>query len=263
MLVRQQTASHNPLLSSSSDNASSTPPLRLLPSSTSSPSHPPLNNRRKLLNQLFRCLAWTDTHMLLELTRCTAGVNLSFHRFLVWCMNVSVQMCEEWSILKVRECLSVLRCICLRPRGAVIVTYWPLNALCFPFVAPQTPGRRRVQVSGCCSAVPGCTGGSYKGFFFFFFWWGGRRERNLYASSFLDKLFIDEQFTLHQNVSTLHENETKMGWNDILAAGFLTGFQRKNVGQKVKNSKKKQIENRLNSSCVNINLSALLKCVIK
>lgn len=43
---------------------------------------------------------------------------------------------------------------------------WPLNALCFPFVAPQTPGRRRVQVSGCCSAVPGRTGGSYKGLFF-------------------------------------------------------------------------------------------------
>lgn len=47
---------------------------------------------------------------------------------------------------------------------------WPLNALCFPFVAPPTPGRRRVQVSGCCSAVPGRTGGSYKGFFF---GWGG------------------------------------------------------------------------------------------
>lgn len=189
MLVRQQTASHNPLLSSSSDNASSTPPLRLLPSSTSSPSHPPLNNRRKLLNQLFRCLAWTDTHMLLELTRCTAGVNLSFHRFLVWCMNVSVQMCEEWSILKVRECLSVLRCICLRPRGAVIVTYWPLNALCFPFVALQTPGRRRVQVSGCCSAVPWCTGGSYKGFFFFFFG-GEEREKSL--------CFIFSGQTLHR-----------------------------------------------------------------
>lgn len=166
MLVRQQTASHNPLLSSSSDNASSTPPLRLLSSSTSSPSRPPPNNLRKLLNQLFRCLTCTEAHMLLELTQCTAGVNLSPHRFLVWCANVSARMCEEWSILKVRECLSVLWCICLRPRSAVIVTYWPLNASCFPFVTPQTPGRRRVQVSGCCSAVPGCTGGSYKGFFF-------------------------------------------------------------------------------------------------
>lgn len=138
MLVRQQTASHNPLLSSSSDNASSTPPRRLLSSSPSSPSRPPPNNPRKLLNQLFPSPRINrNTHMLLELTRCTAGVNLSPHRFLVWCADVCARMCEEWSILKVRECLSVLRCIRPRPRGADIVTYWPLNASCFPFVAPQ------------------------------------------------------------------------------------------------------------------------------
>lgn len=79
---------------------------------------------------------------------------------------------------------------------------WPLNALCFP-----TPGRRRVQVSGCCSAVPGHTGGSYKGFFF---GWGGG-ERNVYNSSLLDELFINGQFTVHRNMRTSHENETEMG----------------------------------------------------
>lgn len=168
LLYRCWFDSRPPAIIPSSLRLPTTPPLRLLPSSTSSPSHPPPNNRRKLLSQLFLCLARTETHTPLELTQCTAGVNLSPHRFLVWCTNVSVRMCEEWSILKVRECLSVLRRISLRPHRAVIVTYWPLNALCFPFVAPQTPGRRREQVSGCCSAVAGRTGGSYKGFFF----WG-------------------------------------------------------------------------------------------
>lgn len=67
-----------------------------------------------------------------------------------------------------------------------------------------------MQVSGCCSAVPGRSGGSYKGFFCFFVFLA-EGVRNLYALSFLDKLFIEEQFTVNQNMCALHENVKKMG----------------------------------------------------
>lgn len=47
--------------------------------------------------------------------------------------------------------------------------------------------------------------------FFVFFFFLAEGVRNLYALSFLDKLFIEEQFTVHRNMCASHENEKKTG----------------------------------------------------
>lgn len=176
MLVRQQTASHNPLLSSSSDNASSTPPLRLLSSSTSTPSRPPPNNLRKLLNQLFRRLTWTDTHMLLELTQYAAGVNLSPHRFLVWCADVCA---DVWGVIDT-ESQRVPLCSPMHLPGASQCSYCDLLASkCILFSVCCSS---RLQAGDECRSPDaaqrslGAPVAPTKGFL----------KRNLYNLSFLD-----------------------------------------------------------------------------
>lgn len=74
-----------------------------------------------------------------------------------------------------------------------------------------------MRLSGCCSQVPGRTGGSYKEFLFFFF-----GEKSL---SYLDELIINEQFTVHRNMHRVGENEK----NDVFAAGFLRGLEKKKM----------------------------------
>lgn len=193
MLVRQRTANPNPLLSSPSDNASSTPPLRLLSSSLYS--LPPANRLLKIFTELsgfnFSTLSscfsamHTRSHTnskntnTTRITWFTASVNLSVHWFLWHVMCVCVCVCEcvrsdqYWK--PESAFLVCLWCVCLEPRSTAM-TYWLLNASTLQFTAPQTLGRGRVLVSGCCSPVPGRTGGSFKGiletsFCFIFLQW--------------------------------------------------------------------------------------------
>lgn len=174
MLVRQWTANRNPLLSSRSDNALSTPPLLL---STQRPHHHHIIAELGLDStfQLFPpvCQSWiySSSHGLKK--------HKHYQNYLVHSQCKFV--CSLIS-LTCNVCLCVRVCECARtdqywkpkvPFWFVCEVFaWSLGAQLWPtgfwthqllsLVILRLWAGGRALVSGCCSLVPGHTGGSFK-----------------------------------------------------------------------------------------------------
>lgn len=152
-------------------NASSPPPF-------TPPPHPSFVKKHlrtfwvQLFNSLLRFLspAYINTHKLCESTNSarmtwfTASAYLCVHWF-----SWSVCVCgerefEKWSILKARECLSALSVKCLPQALGCSSDLLSSEGINSPrLTAPLTLSGGRALVTGCCSLVPGCLGGSFKG----------------------------------------------------------------------------------------------------